>query len=556
MSPLSRRALLPVAAGVGLAGLALPTRSHGVAMDALADAPATMLPPGIHRVTANLTLRGDLLVQPGATIEVAAGRTLTLLGSMIAPIAPIFTGTGRVDLNRSRITQAHPEWWGAAPGDGARDSLPALQACLAAHPVMRLLPADYFLSSTLVVDRAFCDIAGAGSGGAAPGQGTRLIVTDARADVIRLGPARRPATVNDFPRGITLRDVALARAAAVDTAGGAQPAGLRAQFALFARIERVSAAEHAIGFVARGLVRSMMTDCVAFRSLPGRQDGATWRGFLLDGADDIGLAGGNASLFLTDCNATIGGDPRVMDGVGLLLDGAFADSFVTGFETAGVATGIRVDGRTATLGGRARNGHVNLHLTRPVIDQCGAAGIEIRDTDAHAAIDLTDPYVAVAAGGGPAIRLDRMRGMATITGGQLIGNTDAASGGQAIGLAAGGSDGLQVHGLKIVDHAQPVRLARCTGVALHLAVSNPGSRPGGAAVALTDCEGGTAAVLLSGQERAFAAGIRIDGETTRWRIDATNLAPRTVGGADHRVTIGTRALTLPLRDARLIVEGG
>jgi hypothetical protein len=550
---LSRRALLPAVVGAGMAGLALPVAAQTAASGPLDDAPATTLEPGVHRVDRNLTLRGDLLVLPGATIDIAAGRTLTVLGSVIAPVAPIFTGAGRIDLNRSRVPEAHPEWWGAAPGDGSRDSLPALVACLAAHPAMRLLAADYFLSATLIVERPFCRIVGAGGGGTDTGQGTRLIVTDPRADVMRLGPARRPATVNDFLHHVTVRDVALCRAVAVDTAGGAQPAGLRAQFLLFAQVERVSAPEHAVGFVARGLVRSMLVDCIAFRSLRGRQDTAPWRGFLLDGSEDIGLAGGNASLFLTDCNATIGGDPRIDDGVGLLLVGAFADSFVNGFETAGVATGIRVDGRAGALGARARNGHVNLHLTRAVIDQCAAAGIEIRDTDAHAAIDITDPYVAVAGGGGPAIHLDRMRGAATITGGQFIGNTDAAGGGRAIGLAAEDSGGIQVHGLKIIDHAQPVRLARCTGVALHLLVANLGSRPRGAAIGLSDCEGGTAAVLLSGTDRAFAAGVRIEGRTTRWRIDATNLSPRAV---EHRVTIGDRALALPFRDADLIVEGG
>ena len=346
---------------------------------------------------------------------VAEGRTLTLLGGLVAPIAAIFTGRGTVDLNRSRITCAHPEWWGAAPGDGARDSLPALQACLRAHPVMRLLAADYFVTDTLVVDRPFCRISGSGFRGTGPGQGSRIVVTSGTADVIRAGPSTSPGGVNDFPQNIAIHALALARSVAVDTSGGKLPAGLRAHFLLFADFRELSAFEHGVGFVAQGLVRSTFTDCVAFRSLPGRQAGGIWRGFLLDGSRDIGLAGGNASIFLRGCNATIGGNPDVSDAVGLLLEGAFADSFVADFETAGVETGIRVDGQTAAIGGRARYGHVNLHLHMPIIDQCARVGIDIRDTAPGSLVDIVDPYIAVSPTAEAALRFQTMRGTATLS---------------------------------------------------------------------------------------------------------------------------------------------
>ncbi len=557
MSPgLSRRALLPTMAGMGWSGVGLlagivPAQATA---QPLTDTPATILPPGVHRVEANLTIRGDLMVQPGATIEIAAGRKLTLRGSLIAPVARIFTGGGTVDLNHSRVVEAHPEWWGAAPGDGGKDSLSALVACLAAHPVMRLLGADYFLSDTLVIERPSCRIIGAGYRGTESGQGTRLIVTDGKADVMRVGPASRPATVNAFLQNIEVQGLALARSVPLDTSGGARPAGLRAQFLLFAHIEAVSAAEHAVGFAARGLVRSIIANCIAFRSLPGRQDGQFWRGFLLDGSEDIGLAGGNASLFLTDCNATIGGDPKVADGVGLLLDGAFADSFISGFETAGVETGIRVDGRAGALGGRGRNGHVNLHLTMPIIDQCGKVGIDIRDTSAHALIDITEPYVAVAPSAEAAIRFDRLRGAVTLTGGQCVGNTNSAAGGHAAGLMAKDSNGIQVAGLKVLEHSRPVVIERSAGLSLRLSVANPASRSRDAAITLDDCAGGIVAPLIMGQDRAFVTGIRIGGKSAL-SIDATGIMPSAVGGNQQRIVNGSRALAIPSRESGLVIEG-
>lgn len=548
----SRRAFLPASAAVigaaafagSSAGQQLTDQSGGF-----------VLAPGIHRVATNTVIKGDLMLQPGATIEVAAGRTLTVLGGLVAPIAAIFPGPGTTDLNRSRIACAHPEWWGAVTGVGDHDCLPALKACLRAHPTMQLLATDYYMSDTFVVDRPFCRIIGSGFRGTELGQGTRLIVNSGTADVMRAGAAAAPSEVNRFLQNVTIGSLALCRSLPVDAAGGQLPAGLRAQYLLFSDFQHLSAFEHGIGFVALGLVRSSFTDCVAFRSLPGKRPQQPYRGFFLDGLRDIGLAGGNASLFLSACNATIGGNPAVADAVGLLLEGAFADTFVTDFETAGLATGIRVDGKTAAIGRRARNGHINLHVHLPIIDQCTAVGIDIFDTAPQALIDLVDPYVAVAPGARAAIRFQHMRGSASITGGQLAGTTDTDAHGTATGLAATASRQLQVTGLKILEHAQPVVLAECSGFSLQLAITNADTRPGGSGVMLRDCDRGTAAVLLSGEQRAFASGVQLEGRATSLRIDAIGIDAATVGGATNRVRMADGPLTIPSRTMNLIVEG-
>lgn len=528
MLPVSRRALLPMAAA-GTALLGLAEAAPTVA------APGTILEAGVHRVTANTTIKGDLFLKPGAMLAVEQGCTLTVVGGLIAPIAHIFTGAGRIDLNRSRIVEAHPEWWGAVAGDGAVDSLPAFLSCLEAHPAMRLLADDYYIGSTLTIERAFCRVNGSGFRGTQRGQGTRLIVTDGQADVLRLGPATKPREVNDFTQNVTVQDLALCRSVPVDTSAGTMPAGLRAQFLLFAQIERVSAFEHAVGFVARGLVRSTLDDCIAFRSIPGRQPQRPYRGFWLDGSADIGLAGGNASLFLTACNATIGGNPDVGDGVGLLFEGAFADSFIIDFETTGIATGIRIDGKTVAIGARARNGHVNLHLRMPIIDQCGQAGIDIRDTSEHALIDITEPYIAVAPSAETALRFTACRGALTITGGQLVGNTNSAAGGRAAGLTVQASQGLQVIGLKILEHARPVMLTECSITSVRVLVVNPVTRPGGAAVTVQGGAGLSITPMVSAQAGTFAAGVRVTGQTRQICINRTGIDGRAVGGDGSRV---------------------
>ncbi len=550
---LTRRAFLPATASM----LAAPVMAKAqVAAPVLGEqSPPLVVGPGVYRITASTVVKVDLMLQPGAVIEVAAGRTLTLLGGLIAPIGRIFTGPGRVDLNKCRIACAHPEWWGAAPGDGGRDSLPALQACLRAHPAMHLLAADYFISDTFVVERGFCSVTGSGFRGTQGGDGTRLIVTNGTADVMRVGPEASPGGVNAFLQNIAVRSLALSRSVVPDTTGGRMPAGLRAQFLLFADFREISAPEHGAGFVARGLVRSTFTDCVAFRSMSGVQAGQLWRGFLLDGSRDIGLAGGNASIFLRSCNATIGGAPALADPVGLQIEGAFADTFVTEFETSGVPTGIRVDGKTALIGGRARHGHIDLHLVLPIIDQCANAGIDILDTSSEALIDVIDPYIAVAPGAKAALRFQDMRGLATVTGGQLAGSVDLASGGRAVGLLASASSGIQISGLKILEHARPASLTGCSGFALRLAIANPSSRPGASGLTLRDCEGGTADILLSGQNSAFASGVRVEGSAKRLRIDATAISVNAVGDANKRVMLADRPLAVPSRVGDLVVVG-
>lgn len=518
-------------------------------------APGTILSRGIHRVGVNMTIKGDLLLEPGAVIDVAKGKTLVLLGSLIAPISMIFSGEGTVELDRARIQNAHPEWWGAIPGDAGHDSLTAFRACLRAHPTMRLLAADYYISDTFVVDRSFCCVEGAGFRGTLPGRGTRIIVTSGTADVVRAGPANSPGAVNDFVQNVTIRSVALCRSVPVDMTGSVLPCGLRAQFLLFADFASVSAFEHGAGFVASGLVRTTFSDCVAFRSIPGRQERQPYRGFVLDGLHDIGLAGGNASLFLRGCNASVGGNPSLVDAVGLLIEGAFADTFVTDFETTGLQTGIRLDGKVRQIGARAHNGHVNLHLSRPILDQCGLVGLDIVDTAPEALLDIVDPYVAAAPGAEAAIRLRQMRGAATMIGGQCVGGTNSATGGDAIGLFATDSRGLDIQGLKILEHARPAAITRCSGSSLRLSIINSGARAVASGLVLDDCSRCTVDVRLTGRSGAFAAGLRADGRCMQLRIDASGIDPAAVGGVANRVFDNASSVSIPFRSANMIVEG-
>jgi hypothetical protein len=545
---LTRRALLPYA-GLAAAAVAAPGMAAGSAgAPSPLSARDVWLPAGTHRVEANTTVKGDLTLAPGARIEIAAGRTLTVLGQFSAPVAPVLGGGGTLDLNAGRTPAAWPEWWGALANDGDADCLPALRACLAAHPVMMLRAADYYIADTLVVERPFARIWGAGYRGSRAGQGTRLLVKSGSADVLRVGGTAPPANVNSFLQGVDLRWMDLSRTRPVE----GEAAGLRIHYVLHCQFEGISSRESTIGFAVSAAVRTYLRDCIAFRSLPGKAAG-TWRGFHLGGMESIGLAGANGSLFLHDCNTSIGGDPGVNDSVGVLLEGGFADTFIANMEVTSHATGIRIDGAAARMGARAISGHANLHIRLPIVDQCGLRGIEIRDTSEFALIDLSDAYVAVAPGAQAAIVLDNAHGAITIAGGQLIGRSDAARH-QAVGLSARASTGLDVQGIKIADFGRPVVLDAVSATLLQGQIVNPLVEAKAPAVTLRGCQDVVLRCRVGGKAGAFADGVAF-AESAPGAVLVETALIDAAALTGVRVRAGPRDASTPGRYGGLMVAG-
>lgn len=499
------------------------------------------LAAGVHQIARDTVIRGDVVLDPGARFVIAAGATLRLLGHFAAPIGPVFSGPGRVELAEGRTLEAYPEWWGAEPESG-RDCITAMEACLAAHPIMRLGPHSYYISRTLVIEKHSRHVVGSGQRWIGPHTGTRIVLTGT-GDVLRIGTLRSPGVINDFLQGVMVSDLQLTRSAPANGSGHEAPAGLRIRYALFADVSRVWSKESINGFAIGGAVRTYLRDCNAFRSVKGGS--SVFRGFACDGSIEIGAAGGNASVYLVDCVASTGGEPPLTESVGLLLDGAFADTYASNFETVGIAVGIRLSGQVATLStAKRRSGHADVRIVAPVIDQCTELGIEVRDTSDHTLIDISDAYVACAPGSRAALSFSRARGQITIRGGQLIGWTSQS----AIGILAEQSEGLDFSGIKLLQFRKPVRLTACRDLSLGLAVNQPEGSGDGPAVSLTDCAEALVTTRVKGAPGSFTAGILIAGPKTR----ALNITPSairedTVGGNDRRVTtsgVPTSAVTL------------
>lgn len=519
---LVRRHLL----GAGLAaGLAAGSSSPVLAQNS--SAPGRFVPSpqgcvlaaGAHRVEGDVIQQGDLWLLPGAWLDMAPGSRLLLKGTLVAGSTWIFRGAGQVDLSQARLDAAVPEWWGASGQDASVDSLPAIRAALAAHGQVRLARGDYYLSAPLRVARAHARLMGAGGYGAAPGEGTRLILRGASGDVLQVGPEQRPGAINDFPRGIVVTDLTLAR---TEVAAVQDACGVRMAWVIDALLSGLGAREHAVGYRFAGVIHSHVEHCQAFRSLPSSRGGTVWRGFQLDGMARIGLAGGNASLYITDCNATIGGSPGVVDPVGMLAEGAFADSFVTRFETAGVACGLRVAGRAGELGAAALAGHANLHLAGLVVDQCSGVGLDISGLSSGAMVQINDPYVAIASGAEAAIRIRDAMGACHIDGGQIIGRDGAG-----VGMIVERTSGVQVRGVKWLDCILPVSARDVQGVSLSGWVGNP-ERVGQAIAVISDSSRMVIDLAASGR---FQRGVVLNGVIHSVAIETMQIDPQSLGDA-------------------------
>jgi hypothetical protein len=287
-------------------------------------------------------------------------------------------------------------------------------------------------------------------------------------------------------------------------------------------------------------------------SLPGAARGQFW-GFHFDGDIDIGLAGGNASLYVGDCNTnTTYGEPSPRS-IGAYLSGAFADIYLVGFECSEVARGIVARG-IASSPSRAvqRAGNADLHIIMPILDQCRAVALEISETSDHALIDIVSPYAALSGPGSSAISLDRVKGQLSITGGQMIGWTNLQAGGNGVGLMGADAEGFSVTGLKLLGFPRPVALRRCGDFDIAVSVSNPDGGGSSAAILLEDCHHGTVRARVKGKAGAFPAGVRVMGGESliveAVGIDAKALA----GGPDARVTFNDR----PVRANRPVPQLG
>lgn len=484
----------------------------------------------LQRIDRDTVITADIWALPGARFDIAAGATLALRGDLIAAASLLFTGGGKVDLNHSRVVAARPEWFGAVPDNAAVDCVPALSACLAAHPAMQLGLGDYHLGSTWVVARPNARIWGIGRTNGY--RGTRLLRTGAVGTVVLVGTESPPGPINSYLRGIDMRWLELGRTvtAAVPTGDtAAAGVGLCVRHVLDCVFEGLRANEHAIGYSVRGAVRTYLRDCMAFRSTAGPSGKDVFVGFDMDGRTPPITTGANASLYLIDCNARTGGAPVLAMSVGCRLTGALSDTFVVRFETAQLAEGIRVDGRAASLDAAAGGTDFDLHIDSAILDQCTVTGIALSGLSGEALVEINSPYVAIATHGTAAISIESCGGNIGVTGGQLL--ASLGTGSASVGIAMRNVAGVAFTGTKLLNFPRPVEAISARGLDLVIAINNPSGTPRGVpAIKLENCQRSYVRARVTGRNTCFSSGVAADSTSSQITVETSGIDQASIAG--------------------------
>lgn len=495
--------------GVNVADF-LATTTDTVTAFQEADAAAVALgeplvvPAGTYTPAASLTLASPVVLAGGAKFTVATGITLTFNGGFSAfPYFRIFTctGTGKVVFGDGVLEDGYSEWWGAKVNNGGAagaTTLAALTAAIAACPTVRLFGGDYFISAGLVINDHHRTLRGhAPYWRDANSPATRIVLQSAAGQVLTVTPAVDPGTdTSGFTRAVKLSDFELTRnvAPAPNSAGNelTGPIGLLLAKTLDTVIERVYTTEHSVGFALNGTIRTNLVRCRSFRSLVGTGANTAndkfWA-YYLNGDANIGLAGGNATTLVTDCNAVLGGTPALVEAIGMLLTTSYVDTFLQRFETAGAFTkGLWAAGTRTGSAGAQKTGNADLHIIGCIFDGWTERGVYIADASDYGAINITDCYAAPASGASTvaAYQVASTDGAVNLSGCQAICWPTAST----VGVFISGSRSVMVRDTQIVGSARPVLVQGSSLFHIEVVIQSPLETPTEAAVLLDSTGGG------------------------------------------------------------------
>lgn len=424
-----------------------------------------------------------------------------------------------------------PEWFGAVVNDSSgsvpANNLSAIQACFALCPVTLFGAADYYVNGTVIFNVSFRTAKGETAAWDSTGKGARIVSTNSAADVVNVGAAGGGAT-----------DMLLEGICAVHNVKPTAPsAGLESTAAkswvflstTSVTIRRLSAFDPLIGFYFNGNVALYANDCRAF--------GPDIYGFWAhDHGSHPGLAGGNGSLYLERCNVTGGA-------IGFYANADFADVFLDKAETSGTAIGILLDGSGSTYNG----GQGDTRITNATIDQAATCGIEVKNTNSLAKIQILGGYIQLQDNGGShrALWFHDGGGYLTVTGAQVTGNDSATT---SCGVWIENYPNVVLDHSTIVENfAYPFTVlnsARPT-ILCHIQAGANNSAGTRAALTMANCGEGVISPVISGGSNAFITGLNFDSAgNTRITADLTRVDLGALG-AGGKLTINGAGIASP-----------
>ena len=427
----------------------------------LADAALSgiIVPAGTYLISTSLTFTKAVILMPGASFIIPTGVIVTFNGGFSAPIQLAFncSGTGAVVFNARRLSDGHPEWWGAQTNDISFNCLPALTACYTAVTKTILQNAQYYIFSTWQLSLSNKIVEGVIQGNIftpSTTSGTQIISTSPTANVILVGLSADPGAIGSFAQNITLYRIGTGRSVAVTppAAGYESTAatGVRTQYVLNVLFEDVYVLNNSIGFSFAQCVFSHFVRCMSGRTVTGNTavNDIYW-GFYLNGAAPYNLE----SLYFTDCSSVAN---PVASGttIGFAADGTFTDTFLLRPEVDAHQYGMLLQGSGAS------KPSLDNQIIGGIFDQNTIYGISILNQPIRSSFKLVDNYCVMNAAVTAVAAYAIINCLGSVT---LIANEAGGYGGAtAVGLFVNGSYNVMSQGNNWSELTRPVALVSST----------------------------------------------------------------------------------------------
>jgi hypothetical protein len=378
----------------------------------------------------------DAYCAMSAAARIAGAASVTFNAGFSAPIAHVFGAGVTILFNPAFAPEGHPEWWGALSNTPAFDCEPALSACVAACPFTRLQPADYWIARTWKLTTPWRTIQGVGMYGKGGNPSTRIVTADPGIDIIQMGADSQPAHGDDFLQGVQLKDLTVARSVAPNLPPPgpdyrAGVCGVRLQYVLQSMIERIWSSESINAFYVKACVATYLDYTHAARTLPAQGGGTgadRYFGYFFDASAKIGLANGNASVYVDFFSSTCA---KVAENAFVYTHSGFTDLFFNRGECAGHTGGMRLNG-----GGKDDRGPSaeDCHIHHVIMDGLSGDGILINQSNSGAAVTISQCYTTNVTGA--AVHVVDSLGAISLTGCQFGGTS------RSTGLLVENSAGL------------------------------------------------------------------------------------------------------------------
>lgn len=401
-----------------------------------------------------------------------------------------------------------PEWFGAEPNNSGVNAALNINACIALCPTTQLQAADYWVSTTIKLNKSNRVLRGAGQDYvSAAGEATRILTTSATLTLVQVGADSFPGSVNDYLRGMIAQDFYVGRTTGPDKTS--KPVGVLMQFCLGGELLRIKSVDSTYSFRISGVVASYVRRCNANRVVAGTGSGTDeWTGYLLDGTPNIGLAGGNASLYIVEtqagCNIS-----SLQTGIsyGYRTIGKPQDLFMDKPESVSCNIGISIES--------TGSGDADLKIDTPIMDAPFKWGIYAAGLSEQSTLNIINPYAGFNSSTQFGIYFNACEGAANVIGGDLL---SAGHAGVGIGIIDCVGVSVQKTILKEMGGIGVGTGGTCANLNIETVHHNP-TVTGAAAVQLngTATNASTVAPTVYGKASGFTFGIQVVGA-----IDARN----------------------------------